>query len=681
MLVMPVAAQEDQRCFAETGFCMTGRIRSFWEEHGGLPVFGLPITAQQPEQIEGRTVHVQWFERARLELHRDYAAPFDVLLGRIGAELLAQQGRDWYTFPRGEPDPSCHFSPETGHTICGAFLETWRANGLELDGQPGKTIEESQALFGLPLSSEQTETLSDGTTYLVQWFERARFEYHPEQQPSFRVLLGLLGNELHGIASAATPLPPPRRAHFEPFVCPFHHADLAITCGHLVVPANRDNPHSARIRVAVSIVHAPAPNPAEPLIYLSGGPGSSALDHTVVFSQAWASFIGNRDIMFIDQRGTGYSQPSLTCPESIEVDDRLLMYGSTRAERARAESEAALRCHERWNAEGVHCTDYHSAASAADIHDLLAVLGYDQATLFGISYGTRLALTMMRDYPESVRAAVLDSVYPPHVNLYAGMPEYINRTFSLIFNACAAQPPCRTAYPNLEQMFARVVAQLDASPVTIQITNLRAGQPMPLVVDGGGFTEVVFHISYVTDQIPVMPMLIANTLHGDYRLLAEFQELRLRRKWPGLSIGMYYAVQCNEEIPFTPLDKIHASSAPYPMLRPFFDGVIEHTTHIYDLCDAFGVHSPDPREQEPVASHIPTLLLAGEYDPITPPIWAHQAAQSLQTAFVYEFPGTGHAVIARGACPANIIRAFLHNPTTAPDGSCTGWFGAPIFVR
>src|SRR5262245_42988890 len=127
-------AQADRRCFPETGFCIEGRIREYWEENGGLPVFGLPIAAQAAEAIEGRPVQAQWFERNRLELHPANARPYDVLLGRLGADRLAQLGRDPAAFPKADPRPDCRFFPETGQNVCGEILAAWRASGLEFDG-------------------------------------------------------------------------------------------------------------------------------------------------------------------------------------------------------------------------------------------------------------------------------------------------------------------------------------------------------------------------------------------------------------------------------------------------------------------------------------------------------------------------------------------------------------------
>ena len=205
-------AQTSQRCFAETNQCIEGRIREFWEQNGGLPVFGLPVTPLQVETIEGRQLQVQWFERNRLELHPENGRPYDVLLGRLGADRLAQQGRDPFTFSKSSAQNGCRFFPETGHNVCGDILKTWRASGLEFDGKKGKSEAENLALFGLPLSDPAIETLSDGKQYTVQWFERARFELHPENQAPYNVLLGLLGNEIRSNTAAAAPTPAPAPA-------------------------------------------------------------------------------------------------------------------------------------------------------------------------------------------------------------------------------------------------------------------------------------------------------------------------------------------------------------------------------------------------------------------------------------------------------------------------------------
>jgi outer membrane protein assembly factor BamB/plastocyanin len=179
--------------FAETGFSLSGQFLGYWRNNGGLPVFGYPIDSER--QAEGRVE--QWLERERFELHPENSGtPYQVELGRLGAEALAKQGRDWSTFAKSDPQVA-HYVAETGHAIAPQFWDYWRNHGLEF-GDPGISYRESLALFGYPLSEPQIEQAADGQMYLTQWFERARFEYHPSNTAPYQILLGRLGAEVLG---------------------------------------------------------------------------------------------------------------------------------------------------------------------------------------------------------------------------------------------------------------------------------------------------------------------------------------------------------------------------------------------------------------------------------------------------------------------------------------------------
>lgn len=200
-------AQTDERCFAETSYCITGRIREFWEAQGGLPVFGYPITPQRTEMIEGQPFQVQWFERNRLELHPENPPPYDVLPGRLGAIEAEQARAEGINLTYREEQREGCLLFDTGWNVCGEFRQAFHANGLELDGVAGLSLNENIALFGLPLSPVITYT-RNGVTIDVQLFERARFEHHPHNQPPYQVQFGLLGSEnLARQTTSATPTP------------------------------------------------------------------------------------------------------------------------------------------------------------------------------------------------------------------------------------------------------------------------------------------------------------------------------------------------------------------------------------------------------------------------------------------------------------------------------------------
>ncbi len=197
--------------FPQTGHTVSGRFLTFWNEEGGLAAFGFPIGEEQTFILDGHETQVQYFERTRFEYHPENQPPYDVLLGRMGAERLAVKGEDWTKIAKDGPAPTGCSRYETGFNVCEKILTKWRSLGLEFDGDPSsKSFAESLALVGNPITPLRPEQGRDGVTRLTQWFERARFEIHPENAGTpYEVLLGLLGRETTG----PDPLPPSGGTH------------------------------------------------------------------------------------------------------------------------------------------------------------------------------------------------------------------------------------------------------------------------------------------------------------------------------------------------------------------------------------------------------------------------------------------------------------------------------------
>ncbi|HET9221246.1 MAG TPA: hypothetical protein VFO07_02020 [Roseiflexaceae bacterium] len=201
--LVPSAQAAERICFKEVPDCIEGRFAEYWRANGGLEVFGLPLGPARQERVGGGTYLAQLFERNRFELHPENSRPYDVLLGRLGDEQLKRQGRDWKTLLQGQPKSGCQFFETTAHAVCQPFLDYWRTHGLEFDGRQGVSYAESLALFGLPLSEPTMERNSSGDNVLTQWFERTRFEYHPNNPDPYKVLLGRLGAEGRAPAGGA----------------------------------------------------------------------------------------------------------------------------------------------------------------------------------------------------------------------------------------------------------------------------------------------------------------------------------------------------------------------------------------------------------------------------------------------------------------------------------------------
>ncbi len=305
-------------------------------------------------------------------------------------------------------------------------------------------------------------------------------------------------------AQPASPRPLPANTVepgiFQPAACRFVlpegvRQSEEVDCGNLTVAERRSQalgPSGRRIQLAVAIFHPPggATHP-DPIIFLSGGPGASILE-TMRYQYEWLTepaFATGRDLIVFDQRGVGVSQPALDCPgyDRLVVD---LLDRNWQGQPVSEDQISTLILNElsacRRTLAGIaDLTAYNSAASAADVNDLRLALGYEQVNLWGASYGSRLALEVMRRYPTGLRSVVLDSVYPPDVDLYAGAPANFSRALERLFSACAANPICDRAYPDLRNVFFETVQKLDTQPVLREVQNPFTGEKHQAWMDGG----------------------------------------------------------------------------------------------------------------------------------------------------------------------------------------------------
>jgi pimeloyl-ACP methyl ester carboxylesterase len=468
---------------------------------------------------------------------------------------------------------------------------------------------------------------------------------------------------------------------FEPAACPFDApAGQTVECGYLTVPEDRRDADGATIRLAVAVFDSPNPDKAaDPIVYLEGGPGGEPLEAIpLLFERQYAPMLENRDVIVFDQRGTGYSEPSLACPEFIELGFDYLDDDLSPEESARLTTEALLVCRDRLVSDGANLSAYNSAESAADVNDLRLALGYDQWNLWGVSYGTRLALTVLRDHPEGVRSVILDSAYPLESNLYADLPVNAARAFDTLFAGCAADPACNNAYPDLENVLFEVVDRLNENPVMLTVTNPLSGQSYDALVTGDVVLTFIFQSLYVSDLIPLLPQIVfeaqAGNLDSMGRLLGAFLA-----NGDFVSIGMQTSVQCHEEAVFTSAEEISAAYTAFPQLTDTMEGSPTLGPGIVALCEAWGAGEAGAVENEPVGSNIPTLVLAGDYDPITRPAWGQQVADSLENSFLVEFPGQGHGPSLQNGCAQSVILEFFDDPTTQPEAACVAEMTAPAF--
>lgn len=473
-----------------------------------------------------------------------------------------------------------------------------------------------------------------------------------------------------------------RQAVYEEAPCEFDiPEERDVTCGWLIVPEDRTNPDDRTIRLHVAQFDSDSDTPApDPIVYLEGGPGGDALETVpFTFERFYAPFLANHNFIMFDQRGTGYSEPSLACPEARQLGFDLLEQPDVTGEEATDLLISSLtECHDRLVADGVNLAAYNSAASAADLNDLRLALGFDEWNLLGISYGTRLAQTTMRDYRDGLRSVILDSTYPLEVNLLTDTPDNIARAFAKLFDGCAADSICNEAYPELETTFFNLVAKHNEERIPLTVADVFTGTQYDTLLTGDDLLGILFQTLYSTELIPNLPQLISEIDNGDYMTLSPLLSSFLA-SGEFFSIGMQFSVQCNEENIFTDEAAVLAAAEAHPELRSLFAHSINLGRHAIEVCSFWGAGAAAALENEPVRSDIPTLILAGEYDPITPPAWGQQVYSHLSKASIYEFPGTGHGVSISSACAVELVESFWMNPEGTLEAGCLTAVTSPKF--
>ncbi len=451
-----------------------------------------------------------------------------------------------------------------------------------------------------------------------------------------------------------------------------------VECGYLFVPERRDaqaQPGGRVIRLAVAIFHPPGgPTRPDPLMYLSGGPGVSALEliryQFDLLSEP--AFSTGRDLILFDQRGVGLSRPALDCPGfdqlALELVDREVDGRQVSDEEIETHLlNSLISCRDELE-KIADLSEYNTAASAADVNDLQAALGYPEINLWGGSYGTRLALEVMRRYPQGLRSVVLDAVYPPDVDLYAQAPDNFSRALERMFESCDNNPVCSAAFPDVRQVLFETVAQLNTKPAMSEITNPFTGEKYQSWMDGNTILALTFQLLYDSQLRYLIPQYIYDASQGNF---TAFDQVRgaligLRSR---TSRGMMLSVQCQEELAFSSLQDFQSRLARHPELEDTYHNSLMGEI-VYSICQEWNVGAADASSKQPVSSAVPTLLMSGEFDPVTPPAWGQQAAKTLTQAYSYEYPGIGHGASVMAGCPQEMMVAFLANPSVAPNSAC-----------
>jgi pimeloyl-ACP methyl ester carboxylesterase len=479
-----------------------------------------------------------------------------------------------------------------------------------------------------------------------------------------------------GVATNPTAMVAPElTSTFEESSCFFeipqkHVEGETLLCGFVVVPEDHRDPSGPTIKLATVIFKAlNEPKQPDPLIFLSGGPGEKTVTAASPLADHLAPLNAERDLVFFDQRGVGKSQPALECPEFVNALFDILDEPDPGTVQ-RIVFESLMACQERLVTEGHNLAVFNTAQNAADVEAIRLALGYEQVNLFGGSYGSLLAQAVMRDYPDYIRSVIIDSTVPMEKSLLVDIPTTaVNSTLHLL-DSCAADPGCSSAYPNLESELYTVVEQLNADPIPVTLVNPLDGVNHDALLSGDMvFGNLVFFL-YQTPIIPTLPQAIYNVANGDYDLMIQLSSRKLA-VYDASSRGMTYSVLCADDLlERTPEDYLEIRAAMPPALAGNTDPEDLIQYGYFAICEKWPVEKADPAVRQPVVSDIPTLILEGEFDPVTPPEYGQMVAEHLGKSYFFEFPTIGHSVTVADSCARSVAAAFIKDPSTKPDASC-----------
>ena len=409
--------------------------------------------------------------------------------------------------------------------------------------------------------------------------------------------------------------------------------------GYLVVKEQRTNGSKLTNRLPVIIVKARNKSTKPPVLKLAGGPGISGLrDAAYPNAYPWLS---DRDYILLGQRGTQDAEPALLCPE-------YLIALKEQNDSKEPLVNAAAECRKRYDDAGIDLDAYHTSASAKDIEGLRTSLGIDMISIYAGSYGTRLALTYARDFPDRVTSMVLDSPLPHNAVFDDEYPDNLRDTLKKIVIACNEQPECSAAFPNVFDRFINTIEQVSDSPWTFKRTD---GVEISLT----DYELVSLMNIGSSDGIRRVPIIMDAIARKDTSLISSL--LGQKATPTNFAWGMRLSYWCSESLPYS-RRSLNLDSNTFANI----DGAVIQP----EVCEVWNVPKRPKAEKLKTVSSVPTLIIAGDFDALTPPKWGYKAAETLENSYVVNVPYGRHVETKNwsgGGCAMSIASEFFNHET------------------
>ncbi len=435
---------------------------------------------------------------------------------------------------------------------------------------------------------------------------------------------------------------------------------VAARCGTLTVPEDYADPTGRTIELNLAVIPALAGS-GEPLFVLAGGPGQAATQFYTAVSPAFGPVARTHDIVLVDQRGTGGSS-RLDC--RFPDDFAIRTPPPAELERLSAACVAGLQVRPQF---------YTTSIAIRDLDAVRDALGYEALSLYGASYGTRVAQHYQRRYPTRVRALILDGVVPPDAVLGPGIAADAQRALDLLFARCDAEPACHAAFPAPASDYRALRDRLERAPLALSVADPATAKPTAVSFGPEQLGSTLRLLSYSATTAALVPLLLHTALEGDARPLAAQFVLYSHELDAEIAYGMHNAVACTEDVPFFgALDR-------QAMKRTYL-GTVEIDA-LVAMCRAWPRGERDADLAAPLRARAPALILSGEADPVTPPAFGERAATGFVDVRHLILRGQGHGQLGTGCVP-DLMASFLKEHSThALDSHCAQRIApVPFFI-
>jgi pimeloyl-ACP methyl ester carboxylesterase len=462
------------------------------------------------------------------------------------------------------------------------------------------------------------------------------------------------------------------------------NSDAEMKMGHLVfcgflIPAQQPAGLTEPLRLPVVWFKRPFwhwGGVFSPVLYLAGGPGGTAYLNLNDYWHEWqTTHLGSgHDLVLFDQRGSGLSQPKITCPEFVNTVLSSLDQVFDPAEEARQLQQVFAECYQNFMAQGIDLSAFNTESSTQDVADLMTAIGGNQWNLYGVSYGTRLGLSVVRAHSDKLRSVVFDSVYPPEKNAILTLPLLWEQLLSNLLSQCQNHQNCREAFPDLNVALTEALDRLQFEPLSLllplQFAHSEDLELTPVMLDAHRFLHVLFYAFYSRELIATLPAIINAARQGHSDPLVFPASLFFSSLIDSsLNYAMYLSIDCADTDRTISKTDFTAQSGHFaqelPVLRAFLDIQWQ-----YHWCHAWPVRDLGTQWRQAVTSTVPGLFLAGQFDPVTPSLWAQEAASRFTKGYFFEFANVAHGVLDTEPCAIELLKSFLHDPNQAPHALC-----------